>query len=363
MKKKHAALPDKKNLNNNRSFSFSKANTENGLTVMFGNSYCSQPYLSSIFYNEAIYADQNSDLIQKTASLKAGNFLHAVNEFENDIIWQIKPGYPGCNTENFNFNKTLFTKNAMQPYVKMIELKLMPFDKENKFSTKKDIYSNVVTGNKYVGTNLQPAATHTAFSSAESMVIFLDSLRQLCGRKPVGIRMSITEKKDFHEICYAFRKTCIIPDYILIEDGATQNNSSIHSLQKAGMPLYEALLFVSKNLEMYGLENEIKIIAASPVHTAFDVLKLHALGADAISMKNAEGIETNISSAGYLKELRNKIIINIAEIMSACGYSNVQDITLPSLLQRFDFLQSKAFSEINNHETGRDIKRKIFLVQ
>jgi hypothetical protein len=108
--------------------------------------------------------------------------------------------------------------------------------------------------------------------------------------------------------------------------------------------LYEALLFVSKTLEMYGLKNEIKIIAVSPVNTAFDVLKLHALGADALRMKNfatTDSIQTNAASAMGMQKWRNKIIRSTMEIMSACGYINMKEITLPSLLRKLDSLQSK----------------------
>jgi len=348
-KKKHKLVYDAAAANNNSS-TFSEENKEEGLTILFGNSYCAQPYLSSIFCNEAVYSNESLDAPFKKNGLavennfaQASENIHHDNEFKNDVIWQIAPGYPGCRNENFNFNSALFRIKAAQPFVKMIELKLTPTAAENKFDAKKDAYSNTVINNKYPIKDLHTINRHTAFSSAEGMAIFLDFLRELSGKKPVGIRLCVTDKKEFHEICYAFRKTGILPDYIAVEDYTNEKNL-LQNAQSTALPLYEALLFVSKTLEMYGLENEIKIIAVSPVNTAFDVLKLHALGADAIRMKNfatADNMQTNASSKVFIKKSNNKIIRNTIEIMRACGYINLKEITLPSLLRKLDSLQSE----------------------
>ena len=49
------------------------------------------------------------------------------------------------------------------------------------------------------------------------MIHFLDSLRELSGKKPIGIRLCISDKKEFREICHAIRKTQLIPDFIVVE--------------------------------------------------------------------------------------------------------------------------------------------------
>jgi len=344
---------------NDNSLSFSEINKEEDLTVLFGNSYCAQPYLSSIFCSEAVYSNESFDASSKKNGLPSSENFHHNNEFNKDVIWQIAPGYPGCRNENFNFNSALFRINAAQPFVKMIELKLTQSPAENKFDTKKDAYLNTTVNNKYPAEDLQSINRHTAFSSAEGMAIFLDTLRELSGKKPVGIRLCITDKKEFHEMCYAFRKTGILPDYIAIEDYAKENNAVPHHAKNTALPLYEALLFVSKTLEMYGLENEIKIIAVSPVNTAFDVLKLHALGADALRMKNfttAENMQANASPVVCIQKSRNKIIRSTMEIMKACGYINMQEITLPSLLRKLDSLQSKTLNKIYSKDDKIDLE-------
>jgi hypothetical protein len=100
---------------------------------------------------------------------------------------------------------------------------------------------------------------------------------------------------------------------------------------------------------MYGLENEIKIIAVSPVNTAFDVLKLHALGADALRMKNfatTGNTQINASVGAGIQRRRNKIIRSTLDIMRAFGYINLKDITLPSLLRKLDSLQSETLKTV-----------------
>ena len=121
---------------------------------------------------------------------------------------------------NYNFNAELFRLKALKPSVKMIELKLIMPSKGKFVSIKKSVQPNDIN-DKYQEVDSKIISRHTAFSNAESMALFLDSLRQLSDKKPVGIKVCIRDQKDkkeFHEICYAFRKTGIIPDYIAIAD-------------------------------------------------------------------------------------------------------------------------------------------------
>ena len=108
----------------------SNKNEDKELTVLFGNSHCVQPYVSSIVCDEAICAIKNSNLIhQETGSFQSDNSsqelvedIDAAHEFSDNIIWQIGPGYPGCSNEKYHFNAELFKLKAARPSVKMIEL-------------------------------------------------------------------------------------------------------------------------------------------------------------------------------------------------------------------------------------------------
>lgn len=343
------------------------------MKVLFGNSYCTQPYLSSIICFGSVSADQNIKYIPKQIVLSEDNdyaqdMMQRMKEglFINDSIWRIEPDYAGCRDYNFKFNAEAFKINAVRPNVKMIELKLSGFNDRANISTRKISYSKQTNDWKQTRSDVK----HTAFSNAECMVIFLDSLRQLSDKKPVGISICITDKKEFHEMCYAFCKTHIIPDFIVVE-GYGKGNILLNNMPaNPGMPLFEALQFVSKTLEQCGLSKEIKIIAASKIHTAFDVLKLRALGADVISMRNCltsvdklyrtDGFGSTRFSQQYMERFRSEILNSTIDIMQAWGYINIKDTTLSSFFRSLDALNSKDVNKEYDHE-GWDIsKRKTY---
>ncbi|MEO8416716.1 MAG: glutamate synthase-related protein [Ginsengibacter sp.] len=280
--------------------------------------------------------------------------------FINDSIWRIGSDYAGCRDYNFKFNAEAFKVNAVRPNVKMIELKLSAFNNRANISARKISYSKQTNNWQQASSDVN----HTAFSNAESMVIFLDSLRQLSDKKPVGISFYITDKKEFREMCYAFCKTLIIPDFIVVE-GYGKENILLNMPANPGMPLFEALLFVSKTLEQFGLSKEIKIIAASEIYSAFDVLKLCALGANAVSMRNfptsgdklyqTAGIGSTRFSPQNMERFRNEILNNTIDIMQAWGYINIKDITLSSFFRNLDALNSK---DVDTGYDGWDISER-----
>ena len=55
----------------------------------------------------------------------------------------------------------------------------------------------------------------------------------------------------------------------------------MESLHWAGMPIIEAVHFANGILKKYGLRDEIKVMAAGKIISAFDIYRMLALGADA----------------------------------------------------------------------------------
>ena len=273
------------------------------------------------------------------------------------------PDYAGCRDNGFSFSAEAFKTNAIRPNVKMIELKLSGFNNKAAMPARNISYSKQTNNGTHSGSH----GKHTAFCNPESMVIFLDSLRQLSGKKPVGIHLRITDKKEFHEMCYAFCKTHIVPDFIVIEDCEKENIFLNNVSTKPGMPLFEALQFVSKTLEIYGLSKEIKIIAASEIYTAFDVLKLRALGADAISMRNRftrgdkhyqkDGINATAFAQQVMERLRKEILHSTMNVIKSWGYVHIKDITLSSFFRSLDSLQAKKENR-EFDQSGWDIAEK-----
>jgi hypothetical protein len=231
--------------------------TPTDLKVQIGNDQCSQPYHALIFN---IHSTEHSDL--------ANTFIDPVKSKEHDysqfsvaegletyrlatgcLVLQIRPGYQEYQTENGHFNSTALKKIAQRAEVKMIELTANP-----------------------------------TFRNAEGMIHFLNNLREISGGKPIGIRLCIDDKKKFYQICHAARKTQLIPDFIVVE-GCTKNINHPQDAIQSRILLYDALQFVSQTLQLYGLQNRIKVIADGKITSGVQILKALALGANAVCME------------------------------------------------------------------------------
>ncbi|MEO6188397.1 MAG: hypothetical protein ABIO82_02600 [Ginsengibacter sp.] len=349
------------------------------LTTLLGNKQCAQPYQTSIISFECTRSDLSLDSSPKHARISDDDDeriveVQSVNDhLPINHIWRIATDYEGCRDHNFQFSTEAFGITALQPNVKMIELELNHFDTG---------YSSV-TGNRITGSSrhdMHPDKkdnrhnhNHTAFGNADSMSIFLDSLRELSDKKPVGISLSISDKKDFHEMCFAFRKTGIIPDYLVIHDGIKKDEFHFEPHNKLSLGLYEALLFASKTLELYGLQDDIKIVAASEIYSPFDVLRLFALGSDVVRIKNHTPCtggksehpvhsETTFSQSS-LEFCRREILNDTLNLMQVMGYSNVKDITLAGLLRDVDALYSTGFYEKFRGDNSGKLNREKSIIR
>lgn len=329
---------------------------ENELKVLVGTSRCSQPYHVSILNTATINNNDLSKFFISSVTRKPelfnldkyidGDDISTYCLNGEDLVWQIGPAYLGCRSTCGNFNTNLFKKNALNPGIKMIELKFSDF-----FST--DNYG-ILSGDAITGirNDLSPhtditASEHTAFKCAEAMMIFVGTLQKLSSGKPIGIRLFINDKKKFYEICYAMRKTKINPDYIVIEGSVEGINTNTDN---NGMPLYEALQFVSKTLKHYGLGKEIKIIATGKIVSGFDLIKLIALGADSVCTFMPDYTIANRESR-YIDEFRKLTIETMIEIMENCGFKNLHDITLEKLFRGLDMLPLIAVDKSHKHNS------------
>ena len=100
-----------------------------------GGSSCTQPYNASVFNISAMSfgALSANAILALNGGAKRGNFAHDTGEGSisqhhrvngGDLIWEIGSGYFGCRGEDGRFSEEHFMANALDPQVKMIELKL-----------------------------------------------------------------------------------------------------------------------------------------------------------------------------------------------------------------------------------------------
>jgi glutamate synthase domain-containing protein 2 len=359
------------------------------LRVVIGNKQCLQPYSASILNIGAM----SYGAISKTAvtslneGARIGNFAHNTGEGGissyhlqgGDLIWQIGTGYFGCRDERGNFDPLAFRKNALLPQVKIIELKISQGAKPGHggiLPASKNTKEIAAIRHVQPATAVHSPGRHSAFDSPKGLVQFLQLLRELSDGKPVGFKMCIGNKSEFIEIAQAIADTGIVPDFICV-DGAEGGTGAapLEFSDHIGMPLYEALAFASKTLARFGLTDDIRIIAAGKIVSAFDILKAMCLGASACystrGMMMALGcIQALICDSGKcptgiatqdpalyrglnpddkkqrVANFHTNTIAATKQMMRACGFSDLKNIHPSKFFRRLNEQEVKSFEEI-----------------
>lgn len=254
-----------------------------------------QPYSASVYNISAMSfgALSANAILALNAGARRGGFAHDTGEGSisahhrvhgGDLIWEIGSGYFGCRHADGSFNPDKFAKNARDPQVKLIELKLSQGAKPG--------HGGVLPGPKVtaeiaaargvpVGVDCVSPAAHSAFTTPLEMMHFIAQLRELSGGKPTGIKLCIGHPWEWFAMVKAMLASGITPDFIVV-DGAEGGTGAapVEFTDHVGSPLQEGLLLVHNTLRGAGLRQRIRIGAAGKVVSAFDIARLMALGAD-----------------------------------------------------------------------------------
>ncbi|HFE32094.1 MAG TPA: FMN-binding glutamate synthase family protein [Gammaproteobacteria bacterium] len=265
------------------------------LRVRVGGPDCRQPYAASIFNISAMSfgALSRNAILALNRGAKAGGFAHNTGEggisphhlaHGGDLIWQVGTGYFGCRDGEGRFSPERFAEKARLDSVKMIEIKLSQGAKPGHggiLPAEKNSEEIAAIRGVSPHTQVNSPPTHTAFDTPRGLLRFVARLRELCGGKPVGIKLAIGRKSEFIAICKAMRETGIRVDFITVDGGEGGTGAApLEYSNSIGMPLREALAFVADCLTGFGLRQDIRIIASGKILTAFHVVKNIALGAD-----------------------------------------------------------------------------------
>lgn len=254
-----------------------------------------QPYSMSIFNISGMSfgALSANAILALNKGAKLGGFAHnsgegSVSKYHRkhggDLIMQLASGYFGCRNDDGTFNPELFKERCADPQIKMIELKLSQGAKPG--------HGGMLPGRKVtpeiaeargisVGKDCISPASHGTFSTPVEMMEFIERLRGLSEGKPVGIKLCIGQAWEWFALVKAMLKTDIVPDFITI-DGAEGGTGAapLEFSNNIGMPVQEALILVHNTLVGTNLRHRIRIAAAGKVVSAFDILRMMALGAD-----------------------------------------------------------------------------------
>jgi len=263
--------------------------------VRIGGPDCSQPYEASVFNISAMsFGALSANAVQAlNAGAQRGGFAHDTGEGSisawhrmhgGDLIWEIGSGYFGCRDEEGRFSEERFTANALDPQVKMIELKLSQGAKPG--------HGGLLPGAKVTaeiaaargvpeGVDCISPAAHSAFSTPLEMLDFIARLRRLSGGKPVGFKLCIGHPWEWFAIVKAMRQSGITPDFIVV-DGAEGGTGAapLEFTDHVGAPLQEGLRLVHNTLVGVNLRDRIRIGCAGKIVSAFDIARALAIGAD-----------------------------------------------------------------------------------
>ncbi|MGJ1204008.1 FMN-binding glutamate synthase family protein [Sphingobacterium lactis] len=374
---------------------------DHNLRTTVGNSSCKQPYSLSVFNISAMSYGALSrtaiTALNKGAALQ--NFAHNTGEggisqyhiSGGDLIWQIGTGYFGCRNEHGFFDPTLFREKSTRPYVKMIELKLSQGAKPGHggiLPAAKNTPEVAAIRHVVPGTDVMSPPAHSAFKTPVEMMNFIQQLRELSDYKPVGFKLCIGDKQEFIDICQAMQETQIMPDFIAVDgsEGGT-GAAPLEFTDNLGMPLYDALAFVTTTLINFGLKKHIKIIVSSRIVTGFDILKVIALGADACY--SARGMMFALGCIQALKCNEDVCPVGVAtqqphlykglnvedkyvrvaqfhrntlratvEIMEACGFNSLDEVSADKFFRKVDSQNTLSFQDIYFKNTGKLVNNR-----
>ena len=109
----------------------------------------------------------------------------------------------------------------------------------------------------------------------------MQQLRELSGGKPIGFKLCVGKKREVFAIAKAMLETQIFPDFITV-DGAEGGTGAapLEFSDSVGTPLNEGLVLVTNVLTGMSLRNQIKVIAAGKITSAFHLASKIAMGAD-----------------------------------------------------------------------------------
>jgi glutamate synthase domain-containing protein 2 len=225
-----------------------------------------------------------------------------------------------------------------------------------------------------LGEDCVSPSRHSAFSTPTELITFIAQLRDLSGGKPVGFKLCIGHPSEFMAICKAMLETGITPDFIVIDgkEGGT-GAAPLEFADHLGTPLREGLTFAHNCLVGAGLRDKIRIGASGRIITAFDMVRVLALGADwcnsargflfALGCVQSLSCHTDHCPTGIATQnpLRQKALVvpdkaervarfhastmeALADFVAAAGATHPADISRAQLMQRGPQAEVKSFS-------------------
>jgi len=358
--------------------------------VRFGGPDCAKPYSSSHLNVSAMsFGSLSSNaLLALNEGARNGNFAHNTGEGGvsryhlqpgGDLIWQIGTGYFGCRAKDGGFDPERFRDNAAREQVRMIEVKLSQGAKPGHGGI---LPAVKVTPEIAEARGLEPYKSalsppwHSAFETPAGLVEYVARLRELCGGKPVGIKLCVGRRTDVLAIIKAMLEVGTAPDFVTVDGGEGGTGAApLEFSNSLGMPGRDGLVFVANALTGAGLREQVRVVYSGKVFSAFHMIRAFALGADVCNSARAmmfalgciqalrcnsnkcpTGITTQNPAlvrglhvpgkAERVHRFHEATIHALLEMIAAMGLKQIEEVRAHHVYRRVDDLNVRSFAEI-----------------
>ena len=263
--------------------------------VKVGSEVCKKPYHAALLNISAMSFGSLSEnaITALNCGARMGGFYHNTGEGgispyhlkgKGDLVLQIGTANFGFRNEDGSLNYEKFAKKASLEQVKMVEIKLSQGAKPGHggvLPAAKNTVEIAEIRDVKAHTDVISPACNKSFSNDVELIHFIKKVRELSSYKPVGIKLCIGKKYEFINLLTAFKREKIFPDFITIDaaEGGT-GAAPIELSNHVGMRGDDALKFAHSSLCKYGLRDQIRIIYAGKVNSAFTLFKAFCFGAD-----------------------------------------------------------------------------------
>jgi glutamate synthase domain-containing protein 2 len=208
------------------------------------------------------------------------------------------------------------------------------------------------------------------------MMQFIAEMRRLSGGKPAGFKLCIGHPWEWFALVKAMLATGVTPDFIVV-DGAEGGTGAapVEFSDHVGAPLQEGLLLVHNTLVGTGLRSRIKIGCAGKVITAFDIVRMMALGGDwcnagrgfmmALGCIQAQTCHTGNCPTGVTTQdpireralvvpdkgqrvfsFHRSTLVALKDLVQAAGLTHPQDITAHHIVRRITDTEVRLLSNL-----------------
>ncbi len=282
-----------------------------------------------------------------------------------DLVWQLGTAKFGARRADGAFDPERFRDRASHENIKMVEIKLSQGAKPGKGGIlPKEKITDEIAKIRLIepGKDVISPPRHREWTDAEGMCEFIATVRELCG-KPIGIKYCLGDPTFLDQICQAFVRTGIAPDYVAVDgaEGGTGAAPLAHT-NLLGYPMLDAVMMTENKLMEYGLRDRIRICASGKVWTGGALSVVLAAGADwaasargfmlSVGCIQALHCNTNFCPTGVathnkwlqrglvpkvnglrVANYQRAVLHEFAAVVASCGYTHPDELSRKDIMK------------------------------